>query len=141
MKRILAILCIVLLLQSCGGTAHLLQKEYDGKTSYEINKYYGCCGCYAFYYNIYENKKLQSQFVAEMNCNFWSPTRFSFLHGTEAYVCVTDSSYEIPLTALEKKLFLKLDSLAEGMNEIKYSTFTGFRKPKEGEKVRSSALK
>lgn len=136
MKKILILLCIPFLLQSC-GTTHLLQKGYEGKKYYEIKRLNGCCGCTAFYFNIYENKKLQTQFVHEVSCGFGLPTRFSFSNGSkETYVFVTDSTYEIPLNALEKKLLFKLDSIlpltqTAVRDTVKYSAITGSRKPKD----------
>jgi hypothetical protein len=148
MTKIAVLLCISIFLNSCGGTAHLLQEGKNGRINYEIKSYYGCCGCTAFYYNIFENRMHESQFVWEVNCGFGQPTKFIFKNdekgnriATDTCIFVTDTTYEILLTELEKKLFLKLDSMRGNMqflhldSTMKFSSFTGIRKPRDNERT------
>lgn len=121
---------------------------YAGKY-YEIKRFNsGCCGCLAFYYNIYDNnsknKLREAQFVYEVVCGTGEPTRFNFRQ-TEAsgltmgaYILVNDSTYVTPLGELDKLLMIKLDSIMGPVHhhaKHKFSEFKGWRNPAPGERL------
>jgi hypothetical protein len=144
-KNSVVIFSFCFLLVSCGGTTRNLSSGQFSKTEkYTIKSYYGCCGCAAEYFNIYNGSVWTEQLVYKYNCySTGMPTKFIFNYdeyGQLLYcnklVATSGDDFDDPLTSNERNLFLFLDKdkiLVIGDNYIKYSTIKGFRKLKPGD--------
>ncbi|HYG15375.1 MAG TPA: hypothetical protein VEC12_06435 [Bacteroidia bacterium] len=115
---------------------HSLQKG-----SYDIRiMSAGCCGCRAYYYNVYEGKRWTEQFVVETFCGIDNPTKHYLIYdssgkhvGTESYIVVFDSSFIIPASDLDRMLFTKLDAIYKSWNDnskrdVDFTKIKGFKK-------------
>jgi hypothetical protein len=125
--------------------------QFSKTTTYKINGYAGCCGCFARYFNIYEGKKIEEQVIYNYNCySPGLPTKFVFnyakngnLVDCDKYIATSSNDIELELTSYEKRLFILLDtdtSLHAANTNIKYAEIKGFRKPKEKEVTHSFPL-
>ncbi|GAB2677716.1 hypothetical protein GCM10027036_34250 [Flavihumibacter cheonanensis] len=113
--------------------------EITKNDSYEIKSMSGCCGCKAILYNVIRDSRIIEQFVVETYCGIFNPTKHLFtldrkgrVIKIKSFVAVTDSSFTLPTTDIDKKAFLKLDSIYKewiGLNkrQIKFADITGFR--------------
>ncbi len=102
----------------------------------------GCCGCKAIFYNVTRDKKLTEQFVMETKCGLYEPTKHLFTFNTKgkltdikSLIVVTDNSFTFPLTEIDRKAFIKLDSIYAdwqivNKRQIVFANIKGF---KEGE--------
>jgi hypothetical protein len=132
---------MVLLLLSCGGgaTHHLASGTFSKNETYNINSYYGCCGCEAKYFLINSGKRKTEQVIYSYNCSGTSiPTKFIFNYNKQGeiiscdkYIATTANDYTIKLTDGEKFLLTAIESstiLAGKYTVIKLSLVTGFKK-------------
>lgn len=99
----------------------------------------GCCGCKAILYNVIRDGKIAEQFVMETNCGLYEPTKHLFTADTKgriisvkSFVAVTDSSFTLPATEVDKAAFLKLDSIYKDWKSVSkrrvvFADITGFR--------------
>lgn len=111
----------------------------QSEISYEVKGMAGCCGCKALFYNVYKNSLLSEQVVAEVRCGLFQPTKHVFttnLKGKviayKSFVAVTDSSFTLPVTELDKAAFAHLDSLNRDWAKatpgvIVFSAIKGFK--------------
>jgi len=142
MIRYITILFASIFLVSCFKDVHSsLQKGslQDGGIFEIKSMLSGCCGCKAYYYNFYENKKITEQFVVETNCGLYEPTKHIFktdknghILSYQSYTAVTNDSFTIAVTSNEKFIFKNLDSIYQTNNEyhhreINFSKITGFK--------------
>jgi hypothetical protein len=107
--------------------------------SYEIKSMTGCCGCKAMLYNVIRDNRIIEQFVVETKCVLYEPTKHLFtldkkgrVLKMKSFVAVTDSSFTLPATDVDKKIFLKLDSIYKdwtsiNKRQIKFADITGFK--------------
>ncbi len=132
---------VAILLVSCGGgaTHHLASGVFSKNETYNINSYYGCCGCEAKYFLISSGKRKAAQVIYSYNCTGSGvPTKFIFnynkqgkLISCDKYIATTANDYTIKLTDQEKMLFKAIESSAilEGRyTTIKLSQVTGFKR-------------
>jgi hypothetical protein len=106
---------------------------------YEVKSMSGCCGCEALYYNAYRDNILTEQFVVELRCELYKPTKHIFTYDKKGrvsshktFVAVFDSSYQYKLTDIDKSAFSKLDSIYATwsgpiLRQIKFKQITGFK--------------
>lgn len=97
-------LSVCFLVFGCASYRSLQKGSYDLRIMVS-----GCCGCKAYYYNVYEGKKRTEQFIIESFCGGWQPTKYIFKYGSDGelvnkylYIAVYDSSYTIPLSASDR---------------------------------------
>lgn len=133
---VLKYVSICFLFFSCASYRSVQKGSYDIRIMSS-----GCCGCMAYYYNVYEGKRLTEQFIVETFCNGWVPTKLFFIYNekgkiieTKTYVAVYDSSFSIPLSASDKLILPKLDDYYKahkraGDIEINVLNIKGFIKP------------
>ena len=107
--------------------------------SYEIKRMEGCCGCKAILYNVIRDNKILEQFVVETNCSIYEPTKHLFTLDTKgritsrkSFVAVTDSSFTLPASEIDKKALLKLDSIFQNWTSVNkrhivFAKITGFK--------------
>jgi hypothetical protein len=107
--------------------------------SYEIKSMTGCCGCKAILYNVIRDTRIIEQFVVETKCVLYEPTKHLFtldkkgrVLKMKSFVAVTDSSFTLPATDVDKKIFLRLDSIYKdwtsiNKRQIKFADITGFK--------------
>ncbi len=117
----------------------LQQVNFTITEKYEIKSISGCCGCEALYYNVYHNKILTEQFIVELRCALYKPTKSIFSYDTngnitsfKSLVAVFDSSYKYELTDVDRAAFIRLDSIyatwsGPTLREIIFKSITGFR--------------
>lgn len=103
----------------------------------------GCCGCKAILYNVMKDNKILEQFVVETNCGLYEPTKHLFTLDTKgritsrkSFVAVTDSSFTVPATDIDKKAFLKLDSIYQDWTSVNkrhivFANITGFKEGRQ----------
>lgn len=126
-------------------TYNTLQRvDLSTTDNYEIKSMAGCCGCKSILYNVIRDKKITEQFVLETNCGLYEPTKHLFtmdnkgrIISMKSFVAVTDSSFTLPATEIDKSAFLKLDSIYKdwrsvNKRQIVFADITGF---KEGGQV------
>jgi hypothetical protein len=122
------------------GTYNTLQRvSLSASEAYEIKSMAGCCGCRAILYNVMRNGKIAEQFVVETNCSLYEPTKHLFTVDTKgritsvrSLVAVTDSSFTLPATEIDKAAFLRLDSIYKGPESVNkrrivFADITGFK--------------
>jgi hypothetical protein len=122
------------------GTYNTLQRVNVSATdNYEIKSMAGCCGCQAILYNVIRDGKIAEQFVVETSCGLYEPTKHLFtvdtkgrITGMKSFVAVTDSSFTLPVTEIDKTAFLKLDSIFKysgsvNKRQIVFADITGFK--------------
>ena len=139
-SRLMIFSVATFLTASCGEVYRSIQKtNFDQQVVCDIKTMAGCCGCKAFYYNIYQNKILIEQFVVEIECKSCEPTMHIFnrnnkgkLTGINSYVAVTDDNYTIPLNEWDKRAFKIMDSIYSTWNsptkrEITFGAIKGFK--------------
>ena len=107
--------------------------------SYEIKSMTGCCGCKAILYNVIRDNRIIEQFVVETNCGLYKPTKHLFtldkkgrIIKMKSLVAVTDSSFTVPTTDIDKRIFIRLDSIYKdwtsiNKRQINFADITGFR--------------
>jgi len=145
LKKNILLLSIVLTLISCGGTTNKFSSgDLEKSEKYKINSYYGCCGLFAYYFNIYKYGKKQEQIVYKYtDAKTFLPTKYIFNYGKgghllycDRYIATKNNDFEIGLTENEKVIFLLLDTDTSGKfgnKSMRFSDIKGFRKPKEKE--------
>lgn len=133
-------LSVCFLFFGCASYRSVQKGSYDLRTMFS-----GCCGCLAYYYNVYEGKKRTEQFIIESVCGGWQPTKYFFEYGsngklsnTYRYIAVYDSTYTVPLSASDRLILPKLDAYykehkREGDIEIDVLNIKGFKKTKSSE--------
>lgn len=138
-------LTILVSLTSCGGTTNVLTKgEFTGKIKYNVNSYYGCCGCDSRYFTITAGKTIIEQVVYSYNCySKGKPTKFIFkyseegeLIGCEKYVATVANDFTQELNEQERQIFSLLETtelLKANYTTVSFSEIKGFRRPVEGE--------
>jgi hypothetical protein len=143
---------IALTLISCGGTTHYLSSgSFSKADTYNINSYYGCCGCEAKYFLINSGKRKAEQVIYSYNCyRIGKPTKFVFnynkqgrLISCDKYVSTTTNDFSMELSDYEKKIFSMLDTSSmtkANYSVIKFSEIKGFRKPIDNEITHSFPL-
>jgi hypothetical protein len=108
---------IIFALAGCGGTTHYLASgNFSQNSNYEINSYYGCCGCEAKYFTISSAKQKIEQVIYSYNCHHIGlPTKFIFkyndsknLIGCDALVATTRDDYTLILNEQERQLFTEV---------------------------------
>jgi hypothetical protein len=122
----------------------------DSDTWFTVKKAVsGCCGCRGIIINVLKNvpeahrSLLQSQFLIESFCGM-PPTKHIFKYDanlelveTEQLIGVTDSSFTIPVTEIDRLALQKADSfMAVDKNEgfkLRSIKITGYRKPTDKE--------
>lgn len=151
-KNIILFFGISVTLISCGGTTHYLTSgNFSKDEKYQVNSYYGCCGCEAKYFLIDSGKRKIEQVIYSYNCSgIGSPTKFVFNYnrkgkiiGCDRYVATTSNDFTIPLSDYEKKLFLTVDTsniMKANYTLTKFSEIRGFRKPIDKEIAHSFPL-
>lgn len=155
MKKItvlITFLALILVVSSCNFEKHLSLQKID--ETHEIKAMRGCCGCYAYYVNTTKEQQLKEQFIAELNCDMNSTTKYFFENNAlgepiikDSLVAVTDDSFTIPISQEEVKIFQQLDSIYnqddryESSKEMKFSAFKGYRPAKEYESLIPVILK
>ncbi len=134
---VLKYVSICLLFFSCASYRSVQKGSYDIRIMSS-----GCCGCMAYYYNVYEGKRLTEQFIVESFCGGWEPTKYFLdydssgkLENTNCYLAVYDSTFTIPLSAADKLILPKLNDYYKahkhvGDIEIDVLKITGFKKSK-----------
>jgi hypothetical protein len=107
--------------------------------TYEIKSMAGCCGCKAILYNVTRDKKLAEQFVMETNCGLYEPSKHLFTFNTKgkltdikSLIAVTDNSFTYPLTDIDRKALIKLDSIyadwhSVNKRQIVFANIKGFK--------------
>ena len=125
---------IVTLFTSCGGTTHYLASGDFSKTeNFNVNSYYGCCGCEAKYFIINSGKRKVEQIIYSYNCyNIGKPTKFIFnynvrgqLMSCDKYVATISNDFTQTLNEKERELFSKLDTsslMKANHTTIKFAT-------------------
>ncbi|MFD2528042.1 hypothetical protein ACFSQD_19630 [Flavihumibacter stibioxidans] len=115
------------------------RSEITINDSYEIKSLTGCCGCNAILYNVIRDNRIIEQFVVETKCVLFEPTKHLFtldkkgrVLKMKSFVAVTDSSFTLPATDVDKKIFLRLDSIYKdwtsiNKRQIKFADLTGFK--------------
>ena len=102
-----------------------------------MNRYVGCCGCNATYFDIQLGNRTVEQVIFKYNCGSGGagkPTKYVFQHDAkgriisgEKYVAAFSDDFSMLVTDDEKKVFQLVDS--NGM----LSRILGFRKVKANE--------
>lgn len=144
-KCIILVIVSLATLISCGGTTHSLSSgRFSKDDTYQVNSYYGCCGCSAKYFTINSGKRKVEQVIYSYNCyNIGQPTKFIFnynekgqLISCDKYVATTSDDYTQPLSELERQLFSTIDTssrLKANYTILKFSEIRGFRKQMDKE--------
>ena len=113
--------------------------NFSDNEKYEVKSMLGCCGCEALYFNAYRDNILTDQFVVELKCGLYKPTKHIFTYDTKGrvssyktFVAVFDSSYQYKLTDIDESAFSKLDSIyatwtGPALRQIKFKEITGFK--------------
>jgi hypothetical protein len=137
-KTLLALTCLSLL--SCGGASHYLASHnLSGNDSYEVNSYFGCCGCQAKYFDIKSGKRIVEQVVYSYNCSsIGAPTKFVFNYdkrgrivSCDKYVATMTNDFTIALSDYEKNVFSVIDTsstMKANYTISQFSEIKGFRK-------------
>ena len=141
LKSIIFFILTSLALLSCGGASHYLAScNFSENDSYEVNSYFGCCGCQAKYFDIKSGKRIVEQVVYSYNCSsVGSPTKFVFNYDNrgriiscDKYMATTANDFTLPLTNYERNVFSAIDTnntLKANYTIIRFSEIKGFRKP------------
>jgi hypothetical protein len=150
-KNILYYATCVFLLNACSTSNNLKSGVFTTTYNYNINSYFGCCGCEAKYFTINKGKSPIEQIIYSYNCyNEGSPMKFIFNYNKkgqivscEKYIGTVNNDYTLPLT--EQEIFIlslvKNDStLKPKFAEREFYEIKGFRKPLEGEIAHSFPL-
>ncbi|MEO1051949.1 MAG: hypothetical protein AAFX87_15060 [Bacteroidota bacterium] len=137
----------LLLLFGCRSDWVVLNNSDEKKNlTWEIKYHRDCCGCYAYYYNLYESGSLKHQFVTELGCSIYVPTLHVFEPGEEkeptpviSYIAVDSGAYDLKISNLDKQMMHQLDSIYKPRSvndrQIKFSHIIGFRIVKPDEQV------
>ncbi len=151
--RIESILSLVFLIfTSCAWDVHktFYISESVDKNWYELKKMTsGCCGCYSYYYNVYEGDKVKEQFVVELGgCLVYRPTKHFFDYDSKggiqvknSLVATTENNFEIEISKKDLELLEKLDSLYRedpryaSSRKVDLTEIKGYKKTKDREKI------